>query len=51
MHWISRGKTNGEIASMLGISVRTVQKHLENIFTKLGVDNRTAAMSVYLDPE
>jgi DNA-binding CsgD family transcriptional regulator len=37
------GKTNGEIATILAISARTVQKHLEHIFQKLGVETRTAA--------
>lgn len=41
--WISRGKTNAEVASILGIEMRTVEKHLENIFNKLEVSNRTAA--------
>jgi DNA-binding CsgD family transcriptional regulator len=37
------GKTNAEIGTLLGISARTVQKHLEHIFQKLGVETRTAA--------
>jgi DNA-binding CsgD family transcriptional regulator len=37
------GKTNAEIATVLSISARTVQKHLEHIFQKLGVETRTAA--------
>jgi len=37
------GKTNAEIATLLMISARTVQKHLEHIFIKLGVETRTAA--------
>jgi DNA-binding CsgD family transcriptional regulator len=40
---VAAGKTNGEIAVILGISSRTVQKHLEHIFQKLGVETRTAA--------
>ncbi len=43
MQWVGQGKTNYEIAAILAISVRTVQKHLENIFVKLGVETRTAA--------
>jgi DNA-binding NarL/FixJ family response regulator len=40
------GRTNGEIASMLDISPRTVKKHLERVFDKLGVRTRTAAAAV-----
>ena len=40
---VAAGKTNGEIAAILAISARTVQKHLEHIFQKLGVETRTAA--------
>jgi DNA-binding CsgD family transcriptional regulator len=43
LFWVSRGKSNVEIGQILGMSRRTAQKHLENIFRKLGVDNRTAA--------
>ena len=39
---VAAGKTNGEIGLLLCISARTVQKHLENIFRKLGVETRTA---------
>jgi DNA-binding CsgD family transcriptional regulator len=40
---VAAGKTNGEIATVLAISARTVQKHLEHIFQKLGVETRTGA--------
>lgn len=45
LEWVGCGKTDPEIAHLLKISVRTVHKHLENIFTKLGVETRTAAAS------
>lgn len=44
--WIAHGKTNREIAQILEMSPRTVNKHLEQVFKKLGVENRTAAASV-----
>jgi len=42
LQWISQGKTNGEIGIILGISGLTVKKHVEHLFTKLGVDNRVS---------
>ncbi|NQZ31279.1 MAG: response regulator [Oceanospirillaceae bacterium] len=48
LHWIAQGKTNREIAQILEMSPRTVNKHLEQIFPKLAVDNRTAAAAVAL---
>ncbi len=42
VNWIVKGKSNGEIASILSIRTSTVKKHLENIFGKLGVENRNA---------
>lgn len=44
MHWLRCGKTDAEIAALLSISPRTVQKHLEHIYVKLGVETRTAAV-------
>ncbi len=41
--WLAAGKTNPEIAFVLGASVRTVEKHVEKILEKLGVENRTTA--------
>lgn len=41
--WVAQGKTNWEVGKILGASPRTVQKHLEHIFEKLGVETRTAA--------
>jgi DNA-binding NarL/FixJ family response regulator len=46
--WIAQGKTNREIGQILDMSPRTVNKHLEQIFRKLGVENRTAAAAVAL---
>jgi len=44
MHWLAAGKTDREIAALLGCSHRTVQKHLQRIYEKLGVETRTAAV-------
>jgi DNA-binding CsgD family transcriptional regulator len=41
--WLAQGKTNGEIATILGNSESTVKKHVLEIFYKLGVETRTAA--------
>lgn len=42
---VQKGKHDAEIAASLGIRPRTVKKHLEHIYDKLGVDNRTAAVA------
>jgi DNA-binding NarL/FixJ family response regulator len=41
--WVAQGKTNSDIATILGISESTVKKHLLEIFEKLGVETRSAA--------
>jgi DNA-binding CsgD family transcriptional regulator len=41
--WIARGQSNAEIGISLRISPRTVKKHLEHVFSKLGVRTRLAA--------
>ena len=47
--WIVRGKSNPEIAAILSLSVRTVHKHVEHIYVKLGVENRHAAMTMAME--
>jgi len=47
--WLSRGKQNRDIADILGMSPRTVTKHLEQIYAKLGVENRATAATVALN--
>jgi DNA-binding CsgD family transcriptional regulator len=44
LRWVGEGKRNSEISVILGVSSRTVGKHLEHIFAKLGVETRTAAV-------
>jgi DNA-binding NarL/FixJ family response regulator len=41
--WVAQGKSNGEIAIILGATENTIKKHLQNIFEKLGLDTRNAA--------
>lgn len=49
LFWISEGKTNGEISVILGAKIKTVQKHVERILEKLGVENRASASRVCRD--
>lgn len=44
LDWAGRGKADLQIAAILGVSVRTVQKHLERVYAKLGVESRLAAV-------
>jgi DNA-binding NarL/FixJ family response regulator len=41
--WLAQGKTNSDIATILGITESTVKKHVQEIFEKLGVETRGAA--------
>lgn len=44
LRWLAAGKTDRDIAEILGISVRTIHKHTQRIYAKLGVETRTAAV-------
>lgn len=44
--WLARGKSNRDISDILSISPRTVNKHLEQIYEKLGVENRASATAL-----
>lgn len=46
LSWVAKGKTNRDIAEILGMSPRTVNKHLEHVFEKLGVETRAAAAAL-----
>lgn len=48
LRWLAAGKSNREIGEILDIAPSTVGKHLEHIYEKLGVENRTAAASYYV---
>jgi len=49
MGWIAEGKTSAEAGIILGISPRTVEKHLEAIFQRMGVENRIAAVRSFME--
>ncbi|MEO7578094.1 MAG: response regulator transcription factor [Massilia sp.] len=49
LNWVIKGKTNRDIGEILGTSPRTVNKHLEHVFVKLGVETRTAAASLAMN--
>jgi DNA-binding NarL/FixJ family response regulator len=46
LSWVAKGKTNRDIADILSMSPRTVNKHLEHVFEKLGVETRAAAAAL-----
>jgi DNA-binding response OmpR family regulator/DNA-binding CsgD family transcriptional regulator len=48
LYWVVQGKTSNDIGEILGNSPRTVNKHLEHVFEKLGVETRTAAANLAL---
>jgi DNA-binding CsgD family transcriptional regulator len=49
MHWLIQGKRDSEIAQILNSKTRTVEKHVQHIFARLGVETRTAAALVALE--
>ncbi len=49
LYWLAQGKSNPDIATILGTSVRTVHKHVENLFRKLGLETRNAAALAALE--
>ena len=48
LNWVIKGKTNRDIGEILGTSPRTINKHLEHVFVKLGVETRTSAAAIAL---
>lgn len=46
LKWVGQGKSNRDIGEILDLSPRTINKHLEQIYTKLGVENRTSAAAI-----
>lgn len=49
LNLMAEGKNNKDISSNLGISKRTVEKHIERVYKKLGVESRTAAVIFFLN--
>jgi DNA-binding CsgD family transcriptional regulator len=49
LRWVAAGKTDDEVATILGLSPRTVHHHLEHVYRKLGVENRTAAARIAIE--
>ncbi len=49
LFWLLEGKSNADIGSILGVAEATVKKHLERVFDKLGVENRTSAARAALE--
>jgi len=49
LYWVAQGKSNPDIATILGAGVRTVHKHVENLFRKLGLETRNAAALTALE--
>ena len=49
LYWVAHGKSNTAVSGILGITLNTVKKHLDRIYQKLGVENRTAAAKAALE--
>lgn len=49
LFWVAQGKANSDLCVLLNVQLTTVKKHLEKIFQKLGVENRTSAAAVALE--
>ncbi len=43
LYWVGEGKTSPEIAVILSMALKTVKKHLQRVYEKMGLENRTAA--------
>lgn len=49
LYWIAQGKSNGDIAFILNLSVGTIKKHVANIYDKLGIRTRAAATAIAME--
>ena len=48
LHWVAEGKSNWEIGRIINCTEATVKKHLQHIYSKMGVEKRTPAAAIYL---
>jgi len=49
LYWVAHGKSNTAVSGILSITLNTVKKHLDRVYQKLGVENRTAAAKAALE--
>ncbi len=49
LFWLAQGKANADLCILLNVQLTTIKKHLEKIYQKLGVENRTAAAAMALE--
>ena len=49
LNWVKNGKTNSEIAQIMGITERTIRFHVESIFSKLDVTSRSQAVATAIE--
>ena len=49
LFWLAQGKSNSDLCIILDVKLTTIKKHLERIFQKLSVENRTAAAAMALE--
>jgi DNA-binding NarL/FixJ family response regulator len=49
LYWVTLGKTNRDVGEILNVSSRTVDKHLQHVFSKLNVETRTAAAALAMN--
>jgi LuxR family transcriptional regulator, quorum-sensing system regulator CviR len=49
LNWVKNGKTNWEIAQIMGVTERTIRFHVESIFSKLDVTSRSQAVATAIE--
>lgn len=48
LYWVAEGKSNWQVGQIVDCAEETVKKHLQHVYSKLGVETRTAAAAIYL---